>query len=187
MIENLLDGELDSRQFRLLEEADSFDLEDFYLDMGPSSGGVCLITENQMLMTDCYIKLSRGSSYGMHQDTVDDMYQAIYGIRGPEYSEEVMWQDKIMDDGNVLIQLCSRKPSLVWVPEEISFSQFEMLESFSSRVECIVRNNLDYFEARPILFECCIGKGEPFFTANSIREILERVRVKEVENGKTIY
>lgn len=186
MKENLLDGDLTSGQFRLLEEANSFDLEDFYLDKYPSSGGICMITKNQMIMTDCYIKLDRKSSYGVHRDTVDAIYKAIYGISGPDYDKKRAWQDKILDDGNIVIQLCSRAPTLVWIPEEISQYQWELLSNFSNRINQIVAFNPHHFEENPILFDYYIRKGNSSIAINNIEEILRFVEVKEVKNGKTI-
>jgi len=182
MVENLLDENLNNNQYRLLEEADTFDLEEFYLDKYASSGGVCLITNNQMIMTDCYIKQSKYSNYGMHIDTVDAMYKAIYGISGPK--EFKNWQEKILEDGNILIQLCSLVPSLIWIPEEISENQKEFLTAFSNRVNQIVAFNRDYFKENPIIFECFIEKGQNILTENSIEEVIKNIKVKEVKNGK---
>ena len=188
MRENLLDRDLDSRKLRLLEEADSFDLEDFYLGRCASSGGVCLITENQMLMTECYIKRSMNSSYGMHIDTVDDIYKAIYGINDFKNVREGIWQDRVVGDGNILIQLCTNKFSnLIWLPEEITSEQFEMLKTFSNRINIIIRNHLEYFKENPLIFECRIGKENLLLTVNGIQDILESVKVREVKNESRVY
>lgn len=183
MQEYLLDGDLNSGQSRLLAEADSFDLEDFYLDK-LSSGGVCLITDNQMIMTECYIKQTKGSSYAMHIDTVDAIYKAIYGKNGPEDLRD--WQGKILDDGNIIIQLCSKVPTLIWIPEEISENEYELLTTFSNRINQIVASNLDYFKTNPLLFEYYVRGGAVSTTEKNIKEVLECVKVKEVKNGKSI-
>lgn len=56
MIEKELFDDLDDRQMELSEHIDMFDLEDFYLKKAPSSSAVCLITDNQMILTETYVK-----------------------------------------------------------------------------------------------------------------------------------
>ena len=134
-------------------------------------------------MTDCYIKKSKSSSFGTHRDTTDAIYKAIYGKNRPDDLRN--WQGQILDDGNIVIQLCLRVPTLIWIPEEISENECELLTTFSNRINQIVASNPNYFKTNPLLFKYYRGGAESTIK-NNIEEVLRCVKVKEVKNGKTI-
>lgn len=171
MEENLLDGNLNERQIRLLEEADSFDLEDFYLRKGPSTGAVCLITKNQMLITDCYIKENSKRSYGTHRKTADDIYKAIYGIG---IAKIPYWESQIIEDGNIIMELCCSFPSVIHIPNELSGSQRTMLTNFVNRINNIINNN-DFFKDNPQEFILLIGENQEISCTNELNTLLEEI------------
>lgn len=82
--------------------------------------------------------------------------------------------------------MCSKVPTLIWIPEEISENEYELLTTFSNRINQIVASNSDYFKTNPLLFEYCVRGGAVSTTENNIKEVLECVKVKEVKNGKSI-
>ncbi len=184
MEEYLLDEDLDYRQAKLLEEADSFDLEDFYHREGASDGAVCLITKNQMLMTDCYIKISPNNNYGMHFDTATEMYKAIYD----KELDMATWENEIRNDGNILIRLCSKAPTLLFLPNTIDSQQLEMFNNFVKRMEFIINHDTSYFRENPIeILYWNTNEIEPEVAINDFETILEEAMKKEVKNGKKIH
>lgn len=146
MEEYLLDEDLDYRQAKLLSEADKFDLDDFYHNKGASSGAVCLITKNQMLMTDCYSKPNPDSRYGLHYDTANEMYSAIYGKK----LDLNDWEKQIQKDGNILIRLSTLSSTIVYLPERITKNQAELLNNFVKRMNLIIKVDEAYFAKNPI-------------------------------------
>lgn len=185
MKEYLLDEDLDYRQAKLLDEADSFDLEDFYHSKGASTGAVCLITKNQMLMTDCYSKPNPESRYGLHYDTANEMYIAIYG----KQLDFNGWEKQIERDGNILIRLSTLSSTIVYLPEKITNTQAELFNNFIKRMNIILKSDTQYFEKNPIevIYWDEINKVLES-DINSFETILEIAQEKtEVEYGKKIH
>lgn len=178
MIENLLDGDLDDAQRGLLEEMDCFDLEDFYLGMGESNGAIALITKNQMIMCNNYVK-DFEDKYSVHRKTFYAIYKAIYNldIRERVIKPLAFWQGKAIDNGDILIQLCSGcYPSLVWVPEEMSNQQFEIFNNFNDRIKGIVRRNEYFFDSNPIEFWAYVGDWTKGIYHNNLDDLMGQIK-----------
>lgn len=184
MIEKELFDDLDDRQLELTEHIDMFDLEDFYLTNGPSSSAVCIITKNQMILTETYIKSPGRNGYCTHFDTARLIYKAIYDvdIKEKEYSENgdtIIWQNRIINDGNIVMQLCTKDYiNFIWLADDISSDQMEMFENFARRVDNIVNNNPEYFNENPIRFTVYTN-DKTYETENSLGEILTDIMSKK--------
>lgn len=179
MEENLLDGNLNENEKRFLYQLDTFDLEKFYHCNECSLGAVCLITKNQIFLCDSYIKKNNKLACSEHYDTADEIYKVVYN-REINYSVDengqfICWQNQIVNDGNILIQLCSDMSSLLWVPESISEKQLDFLENFNKRIKNIVSKDMGYFEYYPIVF---IQRGfeEDVEYTNSLDDLIEKLK-----------
>ena len=181
MKENLFDGDLTESQFELLQYMDMFDLEEFYLS-GNADAAVCMITKNQMIMCEAYVK-KNPKLYGSHFETANVIYKAIYNktLNEKEYRENgdtVIWQNQINDDGNIIMQLCTKDYfNIICIPSDLTDEQLEMLDNFRKRINNIVYNNAEYFKENPIFFKVYTDL-EKFDLTNSIDEAFESIKSK---------
>lgn len=168
---------LSLEQLMVKKEHLIFDLEAFMKEKGASDGAVMLITPNQCIMTDCFVRRASDLSYGEHGAAINAIYQAIY-----ENPEEVtgtydrMWQEQVMQDGNGCIQLCNGSSSVVSIPEVVSQAQYLALDWFNNKIKEIYEMNRDYFDVYPMEF---VSWGD-VSSVNNIDEILASIKVGEV-------
>lgn len=166
---------LSLEQLRLKKEHLIFDLEKFMLNKGTSDGALLLITPSQILMTDCFVSAFEDDPFGCHLDVADYMYKAIYGeSKLFEGGNPFIWQELVMEDGNVCLQLCRSEDmaiSLVCVPEIISENQYNLLVEFNNRVKEIYVNNKNYFDNSPMGFVLYDSDNE-CDTLNNLDDIL---------------
>lgn len=180
MEEKLLDSKLNEKEKRLLYQLDIFDLEDFYHNDGYSSGAVCLITKSQMIICDNYIRKDNNPTYDEHYDTVNEIYKIIYNkeisySKVDENEHFICWQDFVVDDGNILIQLCSDISSPLWLPDSINEKQLGFLEEFNKRIKIIVSKDINYFDCCPIVFTQGEFEEEITYT-NSLDQLIAKLK-----------
>lgn len=168
---------------RLRREIKKFNLNDFYHNKGLSDGAVCLITPKQMIMTDTFIKSKENPSYGTHEDTIDFIYKVLYARSPlPDSHDKSFnnWQDNIILDGNVVIQLCSNALSEIWIPNIMTEGQINYLEEFNNRIKQVINDDLDYFRENPIKFIVTNGTYSNMYE-NDIDEFIDSLKVdKEI-------
>lgn len=162
-------------------EMEKFDLNKFFRSKGASSAAVILITKNQMIMTDTFVRNKHLPDYGNHYEAVKYIYNAIYGVNSTDFSLKYpnlgFWQDHIMADGNILIQLCEplAASSLVWIPDNITKRQLEFLENFNNEVKKIVSENSKYFSVISLLFDYKL-KNKYKTQINNIDELINKIK-----------
>lgn len=77
------------------------------------------------------------------------------------------------------MQLCTGDYlNFVWLPDDMSDSQVEMLENFARRVDSIVDSNSEYFDDNPISF-VVYTNDSTYETNNSLDEVLNDITSKK--------
>ena len=175
MDEIILDGSIESQRL-LINEMKKFNLDVFFHNKGLSSGAIVLITKNQMIITDTFIRDEKDPNYGSHYDSANEIYKVIFNkeVKNDHNKEKnVNWQETIINDGNILIQLCSDASSLVWTPETIDDNQLHFLEELNKQIKIIIDNDNDYFNDRPIIFDYIENAKIEYTLFNSLDYIIE--------------
>ncbi len=151
-------------QNRLKSEIEKFNLENFYTGKMDNDGGILLITPEQSIMTTCY------AGTGQHAQTVEEIYKVIYNDSqfDIENRAEDIWQNKVLNDGNIVVQLVSDDSSIVWVPDKISKSQYEALKNFYNQVAKVSNNT----GLNPEFWPALTGLDLPEGNINALRTTL---------------
>ena len=122
-------------------ENDNFNLENFYRNKLPAA--VIVITKDKMI--SAYSWLSHGATalniynYLYNRDIQTSNWEDLtrqYMASNPEESiwqktpvklEELIWQDKARNIGNIIIQLSTNGSSAVWFPSKLNDFQYNIL------------------------------------------------------------
>ena len=167
---------------KIATEIKKFNLDDFLHSKSGSTGGVGLITKNQMIITDTFAKLRKSSTYGSHIDSLIEIYKVIYGLKPMiinlnDPKKLVNWQEEVLKDGNILIQFCEPKTmeTLIWLPANIDNKQSEFLEILNQEIKNIIESDLEYFEENPVILTYDY-QNEYYEEKNSLNYLIEQLK-----------
>lgn len=182
-------------QRRIIEEMGKFNLEDFLC--GNENGilsGLVLITENQMIMVEAFVDeavaktFSINPKYGNHYIAATEIYKAIYEDGEERIKDEGnrYWQSKVIKQGNILLELCAHAPSIIWVPETITETQLNNFIVINEAIKKCVRENQNYFERNPIIFDVIYEDVVDFINHN-LDEVINNIEQIEGGTNERIY
>lgn len=111
-------------------ETSIFDLEEFYSKR--LDGAAIVITKDKTITAYSWM------DHGM---TVLNMYNYLYN-KDPEKSEWTgpLWQYEALEKGNIIVQLCDRCSTPIWLPDQINDYQYDTLMSFIEHLQKIEEN-----------------------------------------------
>lgn len=162
------------QRIRLYFETKRFDIQMFFKTRSIKNAAVCLITKDLRYISHTIFGNKQ------HFDTAELMYR-VYLDKHLE--ENTYWQEEIVGDGNILIQLCSDCSSLIWIPETLTKKQIQHLEDLNNQIKNIVRTNLEYFTQNPILLDV-IYQGKVIRFENEFDKLLENLEKQKPIGGK---
>lgn len=161
----------------LRDRSTNFDLEKFMLGETDCDGGILFTTPDQTIMTDCFTTKYTKSG-GQHGTTVEAIISTITGKNFKfTVKQGDSWPSQVINDGNICVQLCSGCDSFVWIPENITLSQYQQLVSFNEQIKQIYSKNKTHFDETPMEFSIRIGNdfNNSFSTLNNIDEVIDRL------------
>lgn len=183
-------NDLSSDAQRIIKEIEKFDLDAFLHSRRDSTGAVGLITKNQMILTDTFIRSKVLPNYGSHIDAISLIYKAIYGPTPPIITTEdpkelYNWQEMITKDGNILIQFCEPlyMISVIWLPDDISSKQLSYLENLNEEIKQIINKEPEYFREKQVIFAYTF-QDEYIELKNNLDNLI--YKIKENRNKKRI-
>lgn len=166
----------------IYHEMQKFNLRDFLHSKGASSGAVGIITSNQMIITDTFVRSIYFKKYGTHFETAKMIYQTIYGSKpylasGNFEPNSIAWQELITEDDNILIEFSdpANFSSSIWLPDHCSKEQIEFLEKLNSEIQSIKKEDQEYFRKNPIIFECMYN-GSELCVLSDLEDFIEALK-----------
>ena len=142
---------LNPGQSILQKEMKKFNLGKFFKGKGASTGGIGLITANQSIMADTYIRQQNDSNYGDHCTNFNEVYRVIYGDDVPKMTTANLNQEMV-NDGNIAIRFANETYSVILVPENINSYQLGELEKLAAEIDNIYQSDPKYFDKYPMEF-----------------------------------
>ena len=184
-----INDSIDVKQQRLSDEIEKFDLDEFLHNNGASDAAIGLITSEQTVFCDTYVREEDDIHVGNHQRTMGDIYETLFGD-GEKilFPGDYIWQDKVLSDGNVVIQFVNdditESRTLIWLPDNIDEYQLEQLKDLNNQVKQIIDNDSDYFSQNPRIFSINY-KNDIFEYTNNIDSLIEMLESDSQGNDQS--
>ncbi len=124
----------DSLQQRILELNQRFNLIDFLLGESEVETAIGVITPKQSLFLECELVDTDHHAYNFQA-----LYNAIYDANSAilPYKNKNTWQEFVMQDGNIAIQLTKFGDFYLWCPEKIHLFQVQQLKKINEQLKSI--------------------------------------------------
>lgn len=124
----------DSLQQRILELNQRFNLIDFLLGESEVETAIGVITPKQSLFLECELVDTDHHAYNFQA-----LYNAIYDANSAilPYKNKNTWQEFVMQDGNIAIQLTKFGDFYLWCPEKIDEYQLNSLDDINKQLKSI--------------------------------------------------
>ena len=121
-------------QQKILELNQGFDLVNFLMGDSDVETAIGIITPKQSLFLKCELVDTDHHGYNFQA-----LYDAIYDFKITiiPIKNTHTWQELVMEDGNVAIQLTKFGDLYVWCPEEIDTFQFSSLQKINEQLKFI--------------------------------------------------
>lgn len=123
----------------ILQQNQTFRLEDFYLkriynEGKMVDGAVSVITKEGTI--NCFSKKS-------HHQVIEQIYKLLDdSFTGFEIDKNNLWQYQCTARGDICIQLCNEMMSCIFLPETLTYQQFENFQHFVFAIKKINRQLL---------------------------------------------
>ena len=130
-------------QQRILELNQSFELVGFLMGDSDVETAIGIITPKQYLFLECELVDTdyHGYNFQALYDAIYDSKITIIPIKNTH-----TWQEVVMNDGNIVIQLTKYGDMYIWSPEEINDFQLSSLRKLSEQMESIQRISSSTFQ-----------------------------------------
>lgn len=157
----------------------NFNLKDFYLKKVYNEGkmidgAISIITKEGTI--NCFAKTS-------HFHVAEKIYKLLDdGFSGFEIDKDMLWQYQCTNRGDICIQLCNEMMSCVFLPETITYKQFEDFQYF---VFCIQEINEQLLSQGldKLLFAIYDTQSLTISYRDNLKIILDNLKNKIVEEN----
>lgn len=128
----------DSLQQRILELNQRFSLIDFLMGESEVETAIGVITPKQSLFLECELVDTDHHAYNFQA-----LYNAIYDANSTilPYKNKNTWQEFVMQDGNIAIQLTKFGDFYLWCPEKIDEYQLNSLKEIDEQLKSMQMNH----------------------------------------------
>lgn len=146
-----------SLQERILELNQSFNLTNFLMGKTNIETAIGLITKNQTLFLECDLVDTDNHAYNFQAlyDSIYDSSTIIIPIKNKS-----TWQEIVMQDSNIAIQLTKFGDLYLWCPEKINEHQLSSLRKMNEELKLIQEIYPDIFNQLFLDIHAWIGKED---------------------------
>lgn len=131
-------------QKRILELNENFEFNRFFSDLTDIETAIEVITPKQNLIIEC--ELVDNDNHGCNcQALYDAIYDSKINIL-PVRNNTSTWQQNVMNDGNIVIQITKFGDFYIWCPENITDFQLSSLQELNERLKKIQYSDLQSFQ-----------------------------------------
>lgn len=146
-----------SLQERILELNENFNLTNFLMGKTNIETAIGLITQNQAFFLECDLVDTDNHAYNFQvlYDAIYNPSKVIIPIKNTR-----TWQEIVIEDSNIAIQLTKFGDLYLWCPEKINEHQLSSLRKMNEELKLIQEIYPDIFNQLFLDIHAWIGKEE---------------------------